>query len=335
MSLFTNDEAIIAAGMEYLSIIRFTYIIFAITTVLLASLRSVESVKIAFYISISALVINCCINYTLIYGHFGFPEMGAKGAAIGTLAARISELLIVCFYLYKKDQKLHLKLRDFLHCDRTLLHDYIHVCYPVIIVAGMWGLSTAMQTVILGHLQSNAIAANSVASTLFLILKVASVGASSCATIVIGKTIGCGDMHKVKEYTRTLQLMFLCIGLLTSLALFLLKTPILGLYALSEETKYLANAFLTILCVTCIGTAYQMPVLTGLIRGGGDTRFAMINDIISIWLIVIPISFLAAFYFRLSPIIVVCCLNSDQIFKCVIAFIRVNSYKWVKNLTRA
>ncbi|WP_070040483.1 MATE family efflux transporter [Robinsoniella peoriensis] len=335
LSLFTNDEAIIAAGMEYLSIIRFTYIIFAITTVLLASLRSVESVKIAFYISISALVINCCINYTLIYGHFGFPEMGAKGAAIGTLAARISELLIVCFYLYKKDQKLHLKLRDFLHCDRTLLHDYIHVCYPVIIVAGMWGVSTAMQTVILGHLQSNAIAANSVASTLFLILKVASVGASSCATIVIGKTIGCGDMHKVKEYTRTLQLMFLCIGLLTSLSLFLLKTPILGLYALSEETKYLANAFLTILCVTCIGTAYQMPVLTGLIRGGGDTRFAMINDIISIWLIVIPISFLAAFYFRWSPIIVVCCLNSDQIFKCVIAFIRVNSYKWVKNLTRA
>lgn len=334
LGLFTNDSGIIGAGVEYMMIIRFTYLIFAVTTILLATLRSVETVKIAFFISLSALVINCCINYTLIYGHFGFPEMGARGAAIGTLIARIAELIIVCLYLWKKDTKLNLKLREYFHINRELLHDYIHVCYPVIIVAGMWGMSTAMQTVILGHLQANAIAANSVASTLFLILKVASVGAASCATIVIGKTIGCGDMSKVKEYTRTLQIMFLCIGLLTSFTLFLIKTPVLSLYVLSDDTMQMANAFLNVLCITCIGTAYQMPVLTGIIRGGGDTRFTMFNDIISIWCIVLPVSFLAAFYLKWPPVLVVCCLNSDQIFKCVVAFIRVNSYRWVKKLTR-
>lgn len=335
LSLFTDNEPIIAEGMGYLNIIRFSYLIFAVTTILLATLRSVETVRIAFFVSLSTLVINCAINYTLIYGNFGFPQLGAEGAAIGTLIARIIELIIVITYLIRKDKYLRLKLKDYFHIDKTLLHDYIHVCYPVIIVAGLWGFSTALQTVILGHLQANAIAANSIASTLFLIFKVASSGASSCATIITGKTIGSGNMQKVREYTKTLQWMFLCIGILTSLLLFLVKGPVLSLYALTDETKYLANAFLCVLCVTCIGTAYQMPVLTGIIRGGGDTRFTMINDIISIWGIVLPLSFLGAFYFRWPPVIVVCCLNSDQIFKCAAAFIRVNSYKWMKKLTRS
>lgn len=334
LRLFTSDEAIVAQGAEYLSIIRFTYLIFALTTVLLAALRSVETVKIAFYISLSTLGVNCCINYVLIYGHFGAPRLGVKGAAIGTLTARIIELVIVFVYLACKDKKLCLRLRDCLHTDRALLRDYIRVCLPIIMVAGMWGASTGLQTVILGHMNANAIAANSVASTLFLILKVASVGASAAAAIVIGKTLGEGREHLVREYAKTLQIIFLCIGVLTSASLFCLRIPILSLYRLSEETRAMANSFLLVLCVTCIGTAYQMPVLTGIVRGGGDARFVMINDFISIWCIVLPISFLAAFVFHWPPVAVVCCLNSDQVFKCAAAFIKVNRFHWMKKLTR-
>ena len=119
-----------------------------------------------------------------------------------------------------------------------------------------------------------------------------------------------------------------------SVGLFLLKGPVLGFYKLSDETKSMADAFLLVLCVTGIGTAYQFPCLCGLIRGGGDTRFVMINDLISVWGIVLPLSFLAAFVFHWPPVAVVCCLNADQIFKCVVAAIKVNRYKWVKKLTR-
>ena len=334
VGLFTSDAAIIAEGVSYLSIIRFTYPIFALTTVLLASLRSVEIVKIAFYVSISTLVINCCINYVLIYGKFGAPRMGAKGAAIGTLCARAVELCIVGLYVLFKEKKLRFTLRGFFAWDKSFAADYVRVSLPIIAVALMWGLSTSMQTVILGHMKASAIAANSVASTLFMLLKVMAVGASAAAAIVIGKTVGEGRMDKIKAYTRTLQILFLIVGLLMSVGLFLLKGPVLGFYKLSDETKSMADAFLLVLCVTGIGTAYQFPCLCGLIRGGGDTRFVMINDLISVWGIVLPLSFLAAFVFHWPPVAVVCCLNADQIFKCVVAAIKVNRYKWVKKLTR-
>ena len=133
----------------------------------------------------------------------------------------------------------------------------------------MFGMSTALQTVILGHLSDSAIAANSVSSTLYMVLKVAATGSASAAAIVIGKTVGSGDLSKIKEYSRTLQLMFLVIGVLTSLSLHFLRDPVLSLYSLSDETLQNAKDFINILCITCIGTAYQMPVNTGIVRGGG------------------------------------------------------------------
>ena len=151
------------------------------------------------------------------------------------------------------------------------------------IVGAMFGASTALQTVILGHMNDSAIAANSVATALFQILKVASVGAASAASVMIGKAIGNGDRKLIKQYTKTLQVIFLMIGLATSLLLFVLRAPILSLYDLSEQTKQMANEFLLILCITCIGTAYEMPVLTGIVRGGGDSKFVFWNDLISIW----------------------------------------------------
>ena len=335
LKLFTNDAAIAAEGMRYLKLIRFTYPVFALTTVLLATLRSVETVKVALIVSISTLLLNCGINYVLIYGHFGAPELGVVGAAIGTLVARCMELVIVVSYIAFKDRKLQLKWKHYLRFDRSLAKDYIRVGTPVIITAGLWGASNALQTVILGHMTANAIAANSMASTLYLTLKVGSVGAASAASIIIGKAIGADlGMKTIKQYTRTLQGLFLAIGACISIGLFFLRGPVLNLYNLSPETRDLANSFLLVLCVTGFGMSYQMPCLTGIIRGGGDTRFVLINDLISIWGIVLPCSAIAAFVLHLPPVVVVACLNSDQVFKCGAAAIRTNSYKWVKKLTQ-
>ena len=133
--------------------------------------------------------------------------------------------------------------------------------------------------------------------------------------------------------------MFLGIGVCTSTALFLLRGPVVSLYAaispdISAETCQMALDFLAVLCVTGFGTAYQMPVATGIIRGGGDAKFVLINDLISIWGIVLPVSFLAAFVFKWPPVAVIACLNADQVFKCGAAGIKVNRYTWMKKLTR-
>lgn len=334
LKIFTTDGPIIAEGVRYLNIIRFTYLFFAVTQILLATLRSVGTVKIAFCLSIMTFFVNCGINYIMIFGHFGAPRMGAAGAAIGTLTARILETTVLIIYIWKKEKNLCIRLKDYLSSDRNLNKDYFKITVPMMVTQGLWGVNTALQTVILGHMTAAAIAANSAASTLFLLVKSAAIGAASTASVLIGEAVGMGDMKRVKTYARRMQVMFLIIGLVSGTILFFLRIPILALYDLQPGTKQMANQFLMILSVVCVGMSYQMATNTGIIRGGGNAMYVVKLDLISIWGIVLPVSFLAAFVLKASPAVVVCCLNADQIFKCIPAFIVANYGKWVRKLTR-
>lgn len=334
VGIFTTDGPIIGEGVRYLRIIRFTYLFFAVTQLLLAALRSTETVRIAFQLSILTFFINCGINYVLIFGNFGAPRMGVCGAAVGTLIARMIECAVLIAYIAKKDKNLNLKLKDYLQFNRVLAKDYFKVTAPMLFVQGLWGVNTALQTVILGHMKATAIAANSVASTLFLMVKSTAVGASSAASVIIGKTIGTGDIARVKEYSGRLQKMFIVIGVLSGIFLFFIRIPVLGLYDLQPATKEMANAFLIILSVVCVGMSYQMPTNNGIIRGGGNAMFVVKMDLVSIWMIVLPLSFIMAFVVKASPIVVVCCLNADQIFKCVPAFLESHYGNWIRKLTR-
>ena len=332
VGIFTTDSGIIGEGAAYLGIIRFTYLFFAVTQLLLAAVRSTETVKIASCLSVLTFCINCGMNYMLIFGRFGAPQLGVQGAAIGTLLARMAESAALVFYIWKREQKLKLRFRDFLQFDWKLLKKYYRLTAPMLVVQGLWGVNTALQTVILGHMTAAAIAANSAASTLFLMVKSAAVGAASSASVIIGKAIGTGDMAKVHEYSGKLQKKFLVIGVLSGVFLYVLRIPVLGLYDLSPETMKMADTFLIILSVICVGMSYQMPTNSGIIRGGGNALFVVKMDLISIWGIVLPLSFIMAFVVKASPAVVVCCLNADQIFKCVPAYLESHYGNWVRRL---
>lgn len=331
LKIFTNDTDVINEGVKYIDIIKFTYPVFACTAIMLASLRIMQCVKIALVVSVISLCVNCCVNYILIFGNFGMPEMGVRGAAIGTLTARILECIIVFSFIKLKYRRV--KIRKYLKPDKTLAKDYFKVCIPIVLSSLMWGVSNAVQTVILGHMDTSAMAAYSISSTLFLLLKVTSVGAASAASVLIGQEIGRGG-ERIKEYSRSLQLIFICIGVILGISLFTLKNPMLRLYNISDKTRELANAFFTLQSIVIMTMSYQMPVNIGIIRGGGDTKYVMILDFISIWLIVMPLSLYAAFGLKASAAVVVGCLNSDQVFKCIPAAIYVNFCNWQKKLTR-
>lgn len=334
VQLFTDDPAIVAQGCSYLSIVRFSYLFFAATTVLLGSLRAVERVRIALVVSLAALVVNCSINFVLIRGRFGLPELGVRGAAIGTLTARVLECAIVSVYALAADGRLRLRPADLLRLDRMLLGDYVRVSLPVVVTSALWGLNTAMQTVILGHMSSGAIAAHAISSTIFLFLKVTSVGAASAASVIIGKAVGEGDRGRIRAYTRTLQAIFVCIGLSLCSILLLIRMPLLSLYTLEPATRRLAEQFIVIEAMVLVATSYQMCVNTGIISGGGDPRFVLVVDLIVIWGIAIPLSFLCAFRWDASPVVVMLALNSDQALKCVTSAVHCNSYRWIKTLVR-
>ena len=333
LGLLTNQQAVVEEGVKYLQIICFSYVFFAMTNVLMASLRSVETVKIGFVVASSTLLINVCLNYILIYGHFGAPELGTRGSAIATLTARIIEFIIMFVFVTFIDKKIHFKWHTLLKTDRTLLRSYIRVGSPVILSNAMWGIAMATQTAILGRMGAEAIAANSIASTVFQILTVISYGAASASGVLVGKTIGAGQVEKLKSYVKNLQILYVIIGVCTGLTLFLIKDFILSFYAISPQTKELALQFIGVLCVTVCGTSYEVAVLTGVVRGGGDTKFVLFNDMIFMWLLVLPSAALSAFVFHFPPVVVFICLKCDQILKCVVAYIKVNKRKWVRQLT--
>ena len=180
LSLFTNDQDVIAEGARYLHIICWTYLIFSVSNSLMYALQSVETAMIGTIMSISTICINMCLNYCLIYGNLGMPELGVVGAAVATLVSRCVELVIILVYVLFIDKKLKMKLTDLVRFDSTYLRDYIKVASPMLMSGMLWGIAQAAQTSILGHISAEAIAANSIASVIFQIFAVVSIGCSEC-----------------------------------------------------------------------------------------------------------------------------------------------------------
>ena len=336
LSLLSNDPAVIAEGAKYFSIIRYTYVIFTITNILVASLRSIGVVRIGYMISGSTLVINVCLNYLLIYGNFGFPEMGVRGAACATLIARCVELIIVIWFLKYRENVLNLNLRKLLHIDTSYVHDYMKVSLPVLINQALWGVAQMVQTGILGHLGGDVTAANAISVQVYQVLSVVCYGAASAAGIVVGRTIGEDNEKKLHPLVTTLQVLFISIGLCSGLAIFLLRGPILAAFGgtLTENAYRLSRQFMLVLAITTVGTSYQMACDNGIIRGGGDTAFSAKMNLVSMWGIIVPFSAMAAFWWKCPPVVVFFLLKWDQLYKAIPVGIRLHSWKWVKKVTR-
>ncbi|MBR6430618.1 MAG: MATE family efflux transporter [Oscillospiraceae bacterium] len=332
--LLTADEQVIAEGIRYMRIMCWTYLIFTVSNTLVMSLRSVETAFIGTVISIATMFSNIILNYCLIYGHFGFPEMGIRGAATATLVSRILELVIILGYTLFVDKKLRLRLRDIFGFDFTYWKDYIRTALPLIGSGAIWGVAQAAQTSILGHMTQTAIAANSIASVVYQVIGIISVATASASNVVIGKTVGEGRLDMVRAYTRTLQIIFVGVGLVSAVLLMLFKDAAVALYNVSPETTALAKQFLIVLSITVIGSSYEYPAAGGIIAGGGDTRYTFILDTVFMWCLVIPGSALAAFVFHAPPLVTFCILKCDQILKCIPNGIYCNSFKWIRQLTR-
>ena len=334
LSLLTNDTVILNEGLKYLKIISWTYLIFSISKSLMYSLQSVETAMIGTVMEVSTICINVCINTCLIYGKFGFPELGIEGAAIATVISRSIELFIIIIYILKIDRKLHMKIKDFFTLDHFYLNDYIKVAAPTIISGLMWGIAQFAQSAVLGHINAATIAANSIAVIVFQIFAVFGMGCANVTSVMTGKYIGEKKFEYIRCYAKSMQALFILLGFISGLALFLSKEAIVAFYNITPEAQHLALQFITILSVTTLGTCYEYPVESGIISGGGTTEYAAIVDNLFMWLFTIPFAAMSAFVWHFPPVITFCFLKADQFLKCIPNCITVNRYKWVRILTR-
>ena len=334
LGILSDESEIVLMGAEYIKIMAFSYVIFAVTQILIALMRSVEAVRIGFYTSVLALIFNVSLNYCLIFGHFGFPEMGVKGAAIATLISRVAELVASLIYVFLVDKRLSLKIKDIFSLEKAYFRDYIKAGLPLIGSGGSWGVAITVQTAIIGRLGAACIGANAVTAPVFQVVSVLYTSSSNASSVLIGKTVGENDIPRVKKYAKKLQILYLVIGAVSCALLLLLRDAIISVYDVTPETAALAATFINILAVTVIGSSYEAPALCGIVSGGGDTKFVFKNDIIFMWCMVLPLAFLSAFVFKWPVPVTFFILKSDQLTKCLVAVVKVNRYKWIRTLTR-
>lgn len=339
VSLFTSEVGVIEAGADYLQIVGFTYLLFSISQVMIAAMRSVETAKIGLYISIIALVLNIGLNYLFIFGvNLGgnqlIPAMGVQGAALATLISRFVEMAVGVVYVFVIDKKLKFAVKDLFHTDMPLLKDFFRYGMPIMGGQIVWAVNMLANTKIMGSYNAGVIAATSIAGMLFNLIYVWLNGLASAVGIITGKTVGKREFDKMKDYAVTTQVIFLLVGFASSAVLFFLRDPFVALYDTSPEGAMYAKQFINVLMVTGIGTSYQFPCLFGLVKSGGDISFVFKNDTIFVFLVVLPLAFLAN-HLGAAPWVVFAALKSDQVLKCFVAIVKINRFNWMKDLTRA
>lgn len=330
MNILTNDEEVIAEGAKYLQIVGISYVIMSINIVYLNIMRSVERVLVSTVVYLTGLIVNVIINAFLI---FGPPNMEIRGAAIGTVAAIGLELILVIIYDRRMNKVFRFKFNFFKTHNKLLSRDFIKYSGPVIVNELMWGLGCATVTVILGHMGSAAVAANSVTQVVRQLAMVMSMGIASATAIILGKTIGEGNVERAKEYGRKFVKMSIVSGFVGA-AVVLISRPIAMMAMnLSGDAETYLSIMMYIMAYYVIAQTYNTTMIVGVFRAGGDTRIGLIIDVVCMWGISIFAGFIAAFVLKLPVMVVYVILLSDEIFKIPISMWRYKTYKWLKNVT--
>lgn len=334
MRIFTSDPAVITEGVKYLRIVAFTYIMIGVTQAYLYVMRSVERVVVATVVYLCSLLCNIVMNSIFIFGLFGFPAMGVSGAALGTLCARILEVILTAGYARLFNKEIKLRPQYILHTDRALFRDYMKYALPVVANEVMWGMGTAANTAILGHLGSAAVAANSVAQVARQLATVVSFGLSSAAAIYLGKTIGEKKLEYARAYAKRFVLLSVAMGLLGGLVILIVSGPASAALTLTDTAKGYLRIMFCVMSYFVIAQAFNTTMVVGIFRSGGDTRFGLIMDMSTMWGCSILFGFIAAFVLKLSVPVVYVILMSDEIIKIPISLRRYRGYRWLKDVTR-
>ena len=334
MSIFTSDPAVTAEGIRYLRIVAFSYMLMGITQAYLYIMRSVERVIVATVVYLLSLLCNIVLNSIFIFGLMGCPAMGVRGAALGTLCARILEVILVAGYARLFNRDIKLRMKYVIHTDRILFRDFMRYALPVVVNEVMWGLGTAANTAILGHMGSPAVAANSVAQVARQLATVVSFGLSSAAAIYLGKTIGEKKQEYAREYSKRFILLSIIMGALGGTVILAVSPVAASALSLSVTAKEYLRFMFFVMSYFVVGQAFNTTMVVGIFRSGGDTRFGLILDVTTMWCCSILLGFIAALVLKLSVPAVYVILMSDEIIKIPITTWRYRKYRWLRDVTR-
>ena len=335
MLIYSTEEDIIHYGIIYLRWMIPTYICMGFSLTCTLILRSVGQVKIPLLCSILAFFVNVFFNWVFIFGHLGAPRMEIGGAALGTLIARVFELVFICGYFFFFDKRIGYRLRDAAMKCRDLMKEYFRVSIPVLISDGLLALGNNAVAMVMGHIGKAFVAANSVTVVVQQLSSVLTQGISNASGIITGHTMGQGDYEKAQRQGYTFLIMGAFIGLVAAGIILLLRGPIINYYDVSAEAKAIAWDLMDAIVVIIVFQAMNSILTKGVLRAGGDTKFLMLGDILFLWVASVPLGALAGLVFRWPSFWIYFFLKIDQVIKCVWCYFRLRSGKWLKKIRPA
>ena len=333
MRIFTNDIKLIQAGIPYLRIVSVSYLFMGFSQIYLCIMKnSGRTAKSTIYGSV-AVVINIGFNVIFIFGLAGFPVMGIAGAALATTVSRALELLLT-IYENMHRSLVCVRLKYIRNSSKKLKKDFWHYTTPVLGNELVWGCGFTMFSVIMGHLGSDAVAANSVANILKNIIACVCNGIGIGAGIIVGNELGKGEMERAREYGNRLFKLAVFAGAVSGLIL-LAVSPVLRIFTGSLSAQ--AHSYLKNMMYICtyymIGKSVNATVIAGVFCAGGDTKFGLKCDAVTMWVILIPIGMITAFVLKLPIMVVYFIISMDEIIKLPAVYRHYKKYNWVRNLT--
>lgn len=335
MKIFTDDNIVIVEGVAYLKMVALSYIFTTISLAYAAALRSVGQTKIPMYGSLVGLVFNGILNYIFIFGKFGAPVMGVAGAALGTTISRFMELLFIIFIIYRNKNVVAGNISELLNFDLHLVKRYFITAIPVIFNDVMWIAGITAYFVAYSKLGTNATATMQIANTINNVFNIFGIGIASASAILIGNKIGAGKEEDAKEDATKISLFSTLLGVIIGVLFFLLAPFIAMLFKITPETYRNVILVLRVMAVVLPLRFFGITQIIGVLRGGGDVMYAIITELVAVWLIGVPLSFVGAIYFKSSITIVYILVCLEEVFKVVATYPRLRSGKWIKNLVKS
>lgn len=330
MKLYTNEVPVIAEGLRYFKWMVPCYLLNGLSLTCTIVLRSVGQVKIPLFSSIGAFFVNIFCNYIFIFGKLGLPAMGVEGAAIGTFIARIFECLFICGYLFAVDKKISYRFKDlFIKCG-DLTKTYISISLPVFISDTLLALGNSAVAMVMGHIGSSFVSANSITVVTQQLSTVLIQGICHASCIMTGHTLGEGNKQKALDEAWTFLGLSAVVGLVGAFIVLVIKTPVINCYNITDETKAIADELMNSIALIIVFQSMNSILTKGVIRGGGDTKFLMAADILFLWVLSIPLGALSGLVWHMDAFWIYFFLKIDQIVKSVWCIFRLKSGKWIK-----
>ena len=333
MRIFTNDPLLIANGASYLRAVALSYVFCGISQIYLILLKNTGHAALSSKISSSAVIINIILNAILIFGLFGAPRLGIVGAAYATVTARLVEL-VWAYFAVRHAHHVAIRWSGILHTSKVLTKDFWYYTTPALGAALVWGIAFVLYSVILGHMGSDAVAANSIASIVKSMVQCVIRGVSAGAGILVGNLLGANELEKAKTYGGRITRISILIGVVTGTILIILSPFVSHVAPMSDTARGYLQFMMVVLGFNLMGQSVNTTVLDGIFCAGGDAKFDMIGNLGAMWCFSVPLGFITAFVFHAPVWLVYIIISLDKIVKLPAVYKHYKKYVWVRNITR-